>query len=173
MPESTQSATAKPEHGYPHLGAIKESIKLLYKQLSSQGLKSFSRSLTPAETAVSLGKDIIIAVQSLASVIVRHLQLPKGCIIVNFRDIENPGRVELTPEEDDYLVDLRSKYRNDHRDVAAILAHEITHVFLHRHGIRMADTLENEILTDTTAVYLGVGWLCLNAHRVTEDRQER
>jgi len=126
----------------------------------------------PAEAAVSLGKDIIIAVQSVAGAIVRHLQLPTGCIIVSFRDIENPGRVELTPE-DDYLVDLNSKYRNDPRDIAAILAHEVTHVFLYRHGIRMTDTLENEILTDTTAVYLGVGWLSLNAYRLTEDRQER
>jgi hypothetical protein len=86
--------------------------------------------------------------------------------------MENPGRVELTPE-DDYLVDLQTKYRNNHRDIAAVLAHEVTHVFLHRHGIRFPDTLENELLTDTAAVYLGVGWLCLNAYRVTVDRQER
>lgn len=119
-----------------------------------------------------LGDDIVIGVHSLAGVIVRHLQLPKACIIVRFRDMENPGQVELS-SEDDYLVDLNNKYRNDHRDIAAILAHEITHVFLHRHGIQVPDTLENEILTDTAAVYLGVGWLSSNAHRVTEDRQER
>jgi hypothetical protein len=162
----------KPGHGFPHLPAIKESIKLLYKQLSLQKIKSFSRSLAPSEAAIANGGDIAIAVQSLAGVIVRHLQLPKACIIVNFRDMENPGRVQLT-HEDDYLVDLQSKYRTDHRDIAAVLAHEITHVFLHRHGIRFPDTLENELLTDTAAVYLGIGWLCLNAHRVTVDRQER
>jgi hypothetical protein len=172
MPASAQPTPATPGHGFPHLRVIKESIKLLYKQLSSQRINSFSRSLSPTEAAAPLGGDIIIGVQSLAGVIVRHLQLPKACIIVTFRDMENPGRVELTPE-DDYLVDLHNKYRNDHRDIAAILAHEITHVFLHRHGIRIPDTLENEILTDTAAVYLGVGWLCLNAHRVTEERYIR
>lgn len=172
MQRSTQPASDNPRHGYPHLGVIKESIKLLYKSLSSQRLKSFSKSLTPLEAAVSFGDDIVIGVHSLAGVIVRHLQLPKACIIVRFRDMENPGQVELS-SEDDYLVDLNNKYRNDHRDIAAILAHEITHVFLHRHGIQVPDTLENEILTDTAAVYLGVGWLSSNAHRVTEDRQER
>ena len=46
-------------------------------------------------------------------------------------------------------------------------------MFLYRHGIRFADTLENEILTDTTAVYLGVGWLALNAYRVTTRKEKR
>jgi hypothetical protein len=172
MLKGTQSTANKPGSGFPHLPIIKESIKLLYRQLSSQRINSFSKSLSPAEVAMASGSDIIIAVQSVAGVIVRHLQLPKACIIVTFRDMENPGRVELSPE-DDYLVDLHNMYRNDHRDIAAVLAHEVTHIFLHRHGIRFPDTLENEILTDTAAVYLGIGWLCLNAHRVTVDRQER
>jgi hypothetical protein len=172
MLTSAPSSTAKDGQSYPHLALIKESIKLLYKQLSGQRIKSFSSSFPPGQAHTPLGTDVIIAVQSLAGAIVRHLQLPTGCIIVNFRDMENPGRVELTPE-DGYLVELHSKYRYGHWDIGAILAHEVTHVFLHRHGIRLPDTLENEILTDTAAVYLGVGWLCLNAHRVTEDRQER
>ncbi|MEW6747061.1 MAG: hypothetical protein AB1486_30360 [Planctomycetota bacterium] len=172
MLESTQSSAGTPGHGFPHLAVIKESIKLLYKHLSPQRIKSFSRSLSPSEAAMANGGDIVIAVQSLAGVIVRHLQLPKACIIVTFRDMEDPGRVELTPK-DDYLVDLQNKYRTDHRDIAAVLAHEVTHVFLHRHGIQFPDSSENELLTDTAAVYLGIGWLCLNAYRVTVDRQER
>lgn len=172
MFENLHSTATRPADGFPHLPVIKESIRLLYKQLSPQRIKSFSKIFSPAEAVLPNGVDIVIAVQMLASAIVRHLQLPKACVIVTFRDMENPGRVELTPE-DDYLVDLHSRYRNDHRDIAAVLAHEITHVFLHRHGIRFSDTLKNELLTDTTAVYLGVGWLCLNAHRVTVAKQHR
>jgi hypothetical protein len=111
-------------------------------------------------------------VQTLAGNIARHLQLPTGCIIVNFREMKEPGRVELTAK-DPYIVDVHSRYKINHRDIAAILAHEITHVFLHRHGIGFPNTEEDEILTDTTSVFLGVGWLGLNAYRVTKDRQVR
>lgn len=172
MLASTQSPAGRAANGFPHLSVIKESIKLLYKQLSPRRMKSFSKSLSPSEVEVPEKGDIDVKVQSLAGIIARHLQLPKACIVVNFRDMDNPGRVELTGEGG-YLVDLQTKYRNDHRDIGAVLAHEVTHVFLYRHGIQLPDILENELLTDTAAAYLGVGWLCLNAHRVTMSRQER
>ena len=101
-----------------------------------------------------------------------HFQLPKGTLIVNFREMENPGRVELTRDEV-YLVDLNANYRDDTHDIAAILAHEICHVFLFRHGLAFSDVLDNEILTDTTAAYLGTGWLSLNAYRVTKHEERR
>lgn len=172
MLDSRQPPVGKPGHGFPHLSIIKESINLLYKQLSPDRIKSFSTSLSHSDATMSNGGDIVIKVQSLAGVIVQHLQLPKACILVNFRDMENPGRVEIGPDHV-YLVDLQNKYRNDRRDIAAVLAHEVTHVFLHLHGIRFPDTLHNELLTDTAAAYLGIGYLCLNAHRVVVDRQER
>jgi len=155
---------------YPNLHIIKKSIRTLYKCLSDEKIRTFTKSLDPNESTLRDG-NIIINVQHLASIIARHLQLPTGCIIVTFREMKNPGCVELTPE-DGYLVKLRPMYRWNTRDIAAILAHEITHVFLHRHNIRFSDTLENEILTDTSAAYLGVGWLCLNAYRKTESHHE-
>ena len=84
--------------------------------------------------------------------------------------MEHPGRVELTPENE-YLVELHTRYKEDPRDVAAILAHEITHVFLYRAGLWLPNEYDNEILTDTASTYLGVGWLGLNAFRVTESQQ--
>ncbi len=154
--------------GFPHLVAIKDSINLLYKCLSSRTIHSFSRCLRPEEAELPTDKDIDIAVQTLAGRIVRHLQLPVASIVVRFCDLDVPGRVELTPD-DTYLVELHSKYRWDHRDVAAVLAHEATHVFLHRHGIQKFDTLANGILSVTASIYLGVGWLGLAAHRITKD----
>lgn len=41
--------------------------------------------------------------------------------------------------------------------VIAVLAHEAIHLHLYYAGIRMRDTWENEILTDTAAVYCGFG----------------
>jgi hypothetical protein len=160
------------ERGYPHLKVIQKSMRLLYKQLSGQTVRRFSQSLTPDMLSRIPHADTIIWVQSVAGAIVRHLQLPTGSILVNFRNMSVAGQVELTPE-DDYLIELSSRYRDDRRDIPAILAHEIMHVFLHRHGIRFADTLENEILTDTAAIYLGVGWLCLDAYRITKSQHSQ
>ena len=158
-------------HGYPHLRIIRDSIKTLHGNLSPEKIRSFFPCLAPEKAVLPKNCDLDIAVQHLAGAIANHLQLPTGCIIVMFRKIDSPGRVELS-REDNYIVELSSKYLNDFQDIPAVLAHEITHVFLHRHGIRFPDTFENEILTDTTAVYLGVGWLSLNAYRETT-RQER
>ncbi len=41
--------------------------------------------------------------------------------------------------------------------VIAVLAHEATHLHLYYEGIHRKDTWENEILTDTAAVYCGFG----------------
>jgi hypothetical protein len=160
------------QRGYPHLKVIQKSMRLLYKQLSGQAVRRFSQSLTPDILSQIPSADTILWAQSVAGAIVRHLQLPTGSILINFRNMDAAGRVELTPE-DNYLVELSSKYRDARQDVPAILAHEVMHVFLHRHGIRFADTLENEILTDTAAIYLGVGWLCLNAYRINKSQYSR
>jgi hypothetical protein len=117
-------------------------------------------------------EDTIIAVQRIASNIAQHLHLPVGSILVNFRpSLQHAGQVELT-SEDDYLVELHTRYRDDDRDIPAILAHELTHVFLHRAGLRFPITHDNEILTDTTAVYMGIGWMCLNAYRKTVEHHQ-
>ncbi len=52
-------------------------------------------------------------------------------------------------------LDLKAHYTID--AVVAVLAHEATHLHLYYEGIRLKDTWENEILTDTAAVYCGFG----------------
>lgn len=171
MKDVTAEQVDQPQHGFPHMAVIRESIRLLYKNLSAERMDRFSTDLSPSELGSLYGKDLIIGVQTMAGKIVRHLHLPIGSAIVTFHDMDKPGRVELGPENA-YLIELNSKYLSDYRDISAVLAHEIAHVFLHRHRIRMKDTLQNEILTDTTAAFLGVGWPCLNAYRISESREE-
>lgn len=43
--------------------------------------------------------------------------------------------------------------------LAAVLAHEMTHAFLEHNGVRDSDVDRNELLTDAGAVYLGMGEL--------------
>ena len=46
--------------------------------------------------------------------------------------------------------------------ILAILAHECTHNYLHYHRVNVSDELENEVLTDLTVAYLGLGSLYLD-----------
>ena len=119
-----------------------------------------------------MDKDPIIGVQHLASTIVRHFRLPDARMIVSFRELDHAGQVELASGPE-YFIELHARYRNRPADIAAVLAHEVAHVFLHRSGLRFADTLENEILTDTVAAYLGAGWLILNAYKVSSTSIEK
>ena len=50
-------------------------------------------------------------------------------------------------------LDMKDHYTLD--AVAAVLAHEAVHLHLYYEGIRLGDSWENEILTDTAAVYCG------------------
>ncbi len=52
-------------------------------------------------------------------------------------------------------LDMKDHYTLD--AVAAVLAHEAVHLHLYYEGIRLGDSWENEILTDTAAVYCGFG----------------
>jgi hypothetical protein len=64
--------------------------------------------------------------------------------------------VELS-QSNEFFVELQSQHRFAAKAIAAILAHEVAHIFLHRCGVRFPDEFENEVLTDTTAVYVGFG----------------
>src|SRR5437870_4467056 len=151
-------------HGYPHLAVIRRSITGMYRSLSSGVVSSFGASLTPESIVLPGDSDLIIGVQYLARAIVRHLKLPEARMIVTFRNMNDAGHVELArgPE---YFIELHTRYQRDRRDIAAVLAHEVMHVFLHRARCRLPDTHDNEILTDTAATYLGIGWPILNAYR--------
>lgn len=48
-------------------------------------------------------------------------------------------------------------------NLAAIVAHECTHHYLHIHKIQ-CDSVNDEILTDLTAIYLGLGFLLLRGY---------
>ncbi|WP_160558838.1 hypothetical protein [Parablautia muri] len=63
-------------------------------------------------------------------------------------------------------LDLRARYTLD--TVIAILAHEAIHLHLYYEGIHLKDTWENEVLTDTAAVYCGFGEYIYRGYAVTQ-----
>src|SRR5262249_30305468 len=123
-------------HGYPHLTTVRTSIHALYRHLSRARIGEFARSIPRGVADLDAGEGPVLAVQRIARAITEHLGLPAGKILVTFESsLKTPGQVELTAQ-DVYFVSLATRYRQERRDIAAILAHEITHVFLFRAGLR-------------------------------------
>lgn len=68
---------------------------------------------------------------------------------------ERAGQINTDLARTTIRLEVKSFYTLD--AVAAVLAHEAIHLHLYYEGIYLKDTWENEILTDTAAVYCGFG----------------
>ncbi|MFI0927663.1 hypothetical protein ACH4TP_27580 [Streptomyces sp. NPDC021012] len=151
-------------HGFPHRAAVRASLTALYRRLSPDGVHRYPASVTAADVAFGDEEDLHLGAQRVARTLVRHLRLPEARIVVSFRPMAYAAAVELTAGPE-YFVELNDRFRTRRRDVGAALAHEITHVLLHRLGLGFPGTAENEILTDVVTAYLGAGWPLLDAYR--------
>ncbi|MFJ8977492.1 hypothetical protein [Streptomyces sp. NPDC102282] len=151
-------------HGFPHLDAVRSAITALYRRVSPDGVRAYATSLAPVDAAFSDVDDLHLGAQRVAGALVRHLRLPQARVVVGFRRMEHAASVELTAGPE-YFIELNDRFRTHRRDIGAALAHEITHVLLHRLGLELPGTRDNEILTDTVTAYLGAGWLLLDAFR--------
>ncbi|MFJ3085696.1 hypothetical protein [Streptomyces sp. NPDC086838] len=162
MPESPRRSPV--EHGFPHLDTVRSAITALFRRLSVDGVERYAASLAPVDAAFADADDLHLGAQRVARAMVRHYRLPDARMIVAFRSMEHAGSVELAAGPE-YFVELNDRFRTHRRDIGAALSHEVAHVLLHRLGLEFPGTRDNEILTDTTAAYLGAGWLLLDAFR--------
>lgn len=152
------------ERGFPHLERVRASLTALYRRLSRDSVEQFDASVLPVDVAFGKDEELYAGAQRVARVMVRHLRLPDARVIVSFRDMEFAAEVELAAGPE-YFVELNSRFKDHRADIGAALAHEVTHVYLHRLGLEFTDTRDNEVLTDTVSTYLGAGWLLLDAYR--------
>ncbi len=151
------------QRGFKNVGAVNRSIRELFIRLSPRRLACFGNTFELVPADYSKCADPIIRVQKIARDIAYHYQIGISAVVVTFRsNLPVPGRVELTNARD-FFIELHSQHKNDVRSTVAILAHEIAHIFLHIAGVRFADTFQNEVLTDTAAIFLGCGPAILNA----------
>ncbi|MFJ3230369.1 hypothetical protein [Streptomyces sp. NPDC086787] len=152
------------EHGFPHLETVRTAVTALYRRLSYETVRTFSASVAPADVAFCDTDDLHLGAQRVARELVRHFRLPDARMIVGFREMTHAASVELAAGPE-YFVELNDRFRTHREDIGAALAHEVTHVYLHRLDLSFPSTAENEILTDTVTTYLGAGWLLLDAYR--------
>ncbi|MFJ3901921.1 hypothetical protein [Streptomyces sp. NPDC090025] len=153
-------------HGFPHLDTVRTAITALYRRLSPDGVHRYELSLPASDVLFDASDGLHLGAQRVARALVRQLRLPEARMVVSFRAMEHAAAVELGAGPE-YFVELNERFaRPEHRrDIGAALAHEITHVLLHRLGLALPTTAENEILTDVVTSYLGAGWLLLDAFR--------
>ncbi|MFF0743505.1 hypothetical protein ACFYVL_24225 [Streptomyces sp. NPDC004111] len=151
-------------HGFPHLTTVRSALTALYRRIGEDGVRSYGTSVLPVDVAFSDQDDPYLGAQGVARALVSHFRLPDARMIVGYREMEHAAGVELTAGPE-YFIELNDRFRNHRKDVGAALAHEITHVLLHRLGLSFPGTRDNEILTDTVTTYLGAGWLLLDAYR--------
>ncbi|MFD5893517.1 MULTISPECIES: hypothetical protein [unclassified Streptomyces] len=159
-------------HGYPHLDTVRAAVTALYRRMSDDGIRRYDTSVAPADVAFADHDDLHLGVQRVARALVQQLHLPDARMIVSFREMEHAASVELTAGPE-YFIELNDRFRRHRRDIGAALAHEITHVLLHRLGLSFPGTRDNEILTDTVTTYLGAGWLLLDAFREDRDSSQK
>lgn len=111
------------------------------------------------------GAPAIIAIQNAGRIIAKHIGLGDLTFIISVikQDKGTAGHIELNREGNDVFVEL-ARDICDYKDaVLATICHELCHKYLHVHGIRNGvDQIEQEYLTDVTAVYLGFGKIMLN-----------
>ncbi|MCT4355145.1 hypothetical protein M5362_18605 [Streptomyces sp. Je 1-79] len=151
-------------HGFPHLATVRAAITALYRRMSADGVRQYAASVPAADVAFTDEEDLHLGAQRVAKALVHHLRLPEARVIVSFREMEHAASVELAAGPE-YFVELNDRFRGHRKDVGAALAHEITHVLLHRLDLGFPGTRDNEILTDVVTAYLGAGWLLLDAFR--------
>jgi hypothetical protein len=148
--------------GFPNIDLVNLSLRELFLRLTPARIRRFVNNfeLTPRENNRS--DNPVIRVQKIARRFADHYRLSVSAVIVNFSsNLHVPGRVELS-RGSEFFVELHAEHRNAVKATVAILAHEVAHIFLYQAGIGLEPTFRNEVLTDTTAAFLGCGAAILN-----------
>lgn len=107
----------------------------------------------------------IVPIQNAGKIIAQHVGLHDLTFIIaaTTHDKGTAGHIELNRDGNEVFVEIATDVCKYKDAVLATLCHELCHKFLHVHEIRHGfDQIEQEYLTDVTAVYLGLGKIMLN-----------
>lgn len=97
-----------------------------------------------------------------------HVGINGEYIRLNIQDKEAPYAGNISTNGAWTTINLQRKPYYDLDVITAVLAHEVMHLYLYYHGIHIRDTLSNEVLTDTAAVYFGFGEYLYRGYKIIE-----
>lgn len=116
-------------------------------------------------TTMEDGKPAVLPIQQACQKIARHVGISEFTFVLSVTS-QNPstaGHIELRYGSPEVFVEISRDICPYKDAVLATLSHEVCHKFLHFNGIRHGSVqVEQEFLTDVTAVYLGLGKIMLN-----------
>lgn len=123
-------------------------------------------------------EDKIISIQNAAKKIADFIGLNGFTLIVAIVKLKDrvAGNVELDYQNREVFIEISEETLKFDESILATLSHEISHKYLYLNGISLGTDIvkeyENEILTDITAVFLGLGKLMLNGCECKNVREE-
>lgn len=149
---------------FRHLNIVNYAIRAMYSKLGHAEVSSFQRGLHLDDFQMGMPRDLLLRIQYIARKLAIYYRLPFGTAVVRFNDyLESAACIDLTSSPD-YFIEVNPRIVRELEDILAVLAHEITHAYLYCRDLVFPDSIDNEILTDTVATYLGLGTLLLNAY---------
>ncbi len=109
-----------------------------------------------------------LRLQGAAKEIADFLRLSQYVFLITVRKqkTNTAGKIELKYSGNDVFVKISEDVQGFEDAVIATLAHELTHKYMQVNGISLGINIvqeyENEVLTDITAIFLGLGKFLLN-----------
>lgn len=146
---------------------ILKSLQLLYKK-KKWADKPY---IMPEELERGLVEDLHNRelLRELLRSITVYMGIEGDLIQLRFQDddtLDYAGKISAGGIATTINLQLHEYYNLD--VITAILAHEVMHLYLYYNGISFSDTLMNEVLTDTAAVYFGFGEYLYRGYRMLE-----
>lgn len=129
-------------------------------------LENGRRPLLPSPSFYEASEDSEKDLALMAGRIIKYLKFknPYTLRVAFSNNLESPGNFIL--RNMNAKITINSKYSNNSKVCAAILAHEICHLVLVTRNLTEENEFENERLTDFSSVYFGLGLLILNGKQV-------
>lgn len=93
-------------------------------------------------------------------------------VAVTMQEEKVGGHIDLSTGRKNIFIEIDEKTMKFPNAVGATLCHEVCHKWLQVNGISSYIEIENEILTDISTVFLGLGKIMLNGCKTTHLRYE-
>ena len=159
-------------YGFPNKSLINSCVRVLCGHFAEEQISGFKSGLHISDFRAGSLSDLKL-VTNLAKGIAVHYRIPTDSFTVEFNDnLTRPARVKFLSSVQ-IIVELNLYYIHNFDDLLAVLAHEMTHVFLHRNGISFIVQFDNDVLTDVAATYMGLGTLILNGYAYLKKQKIR
>lgn len=155
---------------------LRERINYLYDTLA-EDIENKSHIFKPSEDFYHSTIDKRIAIQNMARQLIVKLDLCKeiGVVLVSFEnELKVPGQVELSNDRD-FFISLNKNLMNSSREVGAVLAHEIMHIYLNKKRLYFKNEVENEKIVDMCTILYGFGIVVMNgmSETIKDESRER